>query len=313
MDIDSLKEFSVLAVVRSFSEASKQLCVSQPTLSRHVDALEKELRCKLFERTVPLTLTPAGKAMLIFVNDIVQAHEGMLQTARDMRDLQRRAIRMQDISISEAANAAISYCEYVVEKRHPECEFIHQPTISGKSTDELIFEGRLDIGFAHGFGVPGDEIAPVFNQGIKLVKIPSLGGQLVFKVRKDNPIASKQQLKLSDCSTLGFMTPTESRYDVFREAFSDFCEKYGGFRPRFDFREIDVHINFYSKDPGRSAFIYRKSDLQRTSMFPSWFEEESAELLFPEFCIFTYAVIREDAEDEAALEFIDELESYASV
>ena len=55
-------EYAVrLAEVRSFSQLSEELGISQPALSKQIAALEQELGVKLFDRgTTPLTLTPAG-------------------------------------------------------------------------------------------------------------------------------------------------------------------------------------------------------------------------------------------------------------
>ena len=55
-------EYAVrLAEVRSFSQLSEELGISQPALSKQIAALEQELGVKLFDRsTSPLSLTPAG-------------------------------------------------------------------------------------------------------------------------------------------------------------------------------------------------------------------------------------------------------------
>ena len=55
----------VLSVIRnkSFSLAASELSYSQPTISKHIDSLEKELRIKLFNRTTrsQIELTPEGE------------------------------------------------------------------------------------------------------------------------------------------------------------------------------------------------------------------------------------------------------------
>ena len=50
-----------VAETRSFSEAAAQLMISQPSLSQYISRLENEIGTKIFERTVPLTLTYAGE------------------------------------------------------------------------------------------------------------------------------------------------------------------------------------------------------------------------------------------------------------
>uniref|UniRef100_A0A7C4AJM0 LysR family transcriptional regulator n=1 Tax=Thermodesulfovibrio aggregans TaxID=86166 RepID=A0A7C4AJM0_9BACT len=50
MDIHQLKIFISVYKNRSFSKASKELFLTQPTISEHIKTLEEELNCKLFDR-----------------------------------------------------------------------------------------------------------------------------------------------------------------------------------------------------------------------------------------------------------------------
>ncbi|MDA8339194.1 MAG: selenium metabolism-associated LysR family transcriptional regulator [Nitrospiraceae bacterium] len=50
MDIHQLKVFASVFKNKSFSRASEELYLTQPTVSDHVKALEEELNCKLFDR-----------------------------------------------------------------------------------------------------------------------------------------------------------------------------------------------------------------------------------------------------------------------
>ena len=47
--------------MKSYASAARELHLSQPSLSRHIMALEKYFGCALFYDTQPLTLTAAGK------------------------------------------------------------------------------------------------------------------------------------------------------------------------------------------------------------------------------------------------------------
>lgn len=48
MDIHQLKVFAAVFKNRSFSKASEELHLTQPTISDHIRTLEEELDCKLF-------------------------------------------------------------------------------------------------------------------------------------------------------------------------------------------------------------------------------------------------------------------------
>jgi DNA-binding transcriptional LysR family regulator len=65
VDIDKISTFVRAAETLNFSEAAKQLHVSQPTVSHHIRILEQEMGTTLFTRTnTGLELTEAGKVLL---------------------------------------------------------------------------------------------------------------------------------------------------------------------------------------------------------------------------------------------------------
>ncbi len=72
MEFRQLKTFVKIAEVNSFVKAGKILNYSQPTMTMHIQALEKELDYKLFERLGrEITLTSEGAQFLLFANKIL--------------------------------------------------------------------------------------------------------------------------------------------------------------------------------------------------------------------------------------------------
>ena len=62
--LQSLSVFIAVAEERNFTAAAKKLNLTQPTVSFHMDNLEKSLGCMLFHRTSKgVTLTPYGKRL----------------------------------------------------------------------------------------------------------------------------------------------------------------------------------------------------------------------------------------------------------
>ena len=73
MDIQYFSEFIKLVEIGNFMEAADELFISQSTLSKHINALEKELEVSLFDRTTRrVKLTQAGRALLPYAVKIVQ-------------------------------------------------------------------------------------------------------------------------------------------------------------------------------------------------------------------------------------------------
>lgn len=85
MDIHHLKIFVAVYKNRSFSRASEQLHISQPTISEHIKNLELELDCKLFDR-LGRSIIPTSQAERILpkalqVIDEVTAIPNLLMAA----------------------------------------------------------------------------------------------------------------------------------------------------------------------------------------------------------------------------------------
>ena len=83
MRIEYLEEFAALARFLSFTETANKLNMSQPTLSKHINSLERELKVPLFTRNgATLSLTKAGKLVLPYAFDIIESHSQMAMAAK---------------------------------------------------------------------------------------------------------------------------------------------------------------------------------------------------------------------------------------
>jgi len=65
MDINHLRVFSSVYKNKSFSKASEELNLTQPTISNHIKALEDELGCKLFDR-LGRSIMPTKEAVVLY-------------------------------------------------------------------------------------------------------------------------------------------------------------------------------------------------------------------------------------------------------
>ena len=86
-DILRLKSFLYAAEHLNFSEAAKQLHLTQPTISHHIKTLEREYGVQLFERAdARIRLTEAGRLLLPrarkFVYDSIEL-QGIMQAMQE--------------------------------------------------------------------------------------------------------------------------------------------------------------------------------------------------------------------------------------
>ena len=73
MNLKQLEAFVKVAETKSFSEAAKQLFLTQPTVSAHVSALEKELNtCFLIRNTRGVELSESGKELYAYAVQMLE-------------------------------------------------------------------------------------------------------------------------------------------------------------------------------------------------------------------------------------------------
>lgn len=80
MDIHRLVVFCKVIELQSFTKAADAVCLTQPTVSEHIRALEESLGEKLVDRLGREVLpTPAGKILYQYARDIIQLRDEAIQ------------------------------------------------------------------------------------------------------------------------------------------------------------------------------------------------------------------------------------------
>lgn len=88
MELRQLRYFAKLAETLNFSEASRELFITQSTLSQQIKQLEQELDAQLFHRdSHSVTLTEAGAAMLPCAVKTIRDSQLCAERVNDLRDL----------------------------------------------------------------------------------------------------------------------------------------------------------------------------------------------------------------------------------
>lgn len=76
MNLKQLEAFVCVAEVKSFSKAARKLYLTQPTISAHIHALEKELKNRLLIRTTKdVLLSPAGVLLYETAKQMLQLEQ----------------------------------------------------------------------------------------------------------------------------------------------------------------------------------------------------------------------------------------------
>lgn len=124
VNTERLYEFLVLSHVLNYTRAAKALYISQPILTRHIQALEAELGVPLFRRTTHgVTLTEAGRLLS-------NQAEGLLEKCDRALSLMRERNMPVQGSVRIACELEISYAAQIREftarfsERYPDIELV---------------------------------------------------------------------------------------------------------------------------------------------------------------------------------------------
>ncbi|WP_071459227.1 selenium metabolism-associated LysR family transcriptional regulator [Bacillus massilinigeriensis] len=144
MDLHQLYVFSKVVEHKSFSKAAEDIFLSQSTVSSHVQALEKSLNMKLFDRIGrEVLLTPHGKRLYKWAQKLLLLKE---QAILDLKEGSPEYSGVIKIAASSGPG------QYLLpkmirkfRKEHPLATF-HISESSSKSAAEKVHNGFVDIG-----------------------------------------------------------------------------------------------------------------------------------------------------------------------
>ncbi len=94
MNFLTMEYFVTVAAKRSITKAAEELHITQQTLSAHIQAVERELGCKLIVRRNPLELTYEGEVFLRYASELHRTYQSMQAELRDITGNQRGVLRV---------------------------------------------------------------------------------------------------------------------------------------------------------------------------------------------------------------------------
>jgi len=87
MNLDYLRTYIEVIRLGSFSKVAKKLAISQPAVSFQIQKLEQELGARLIDRRQKtLTMTEAGKRLLVFAKLFDKEHQALVHDFEQLRE-----------------------------------------------------------------------------------------------------------------------------------------------------------------------------------------------------------------------------------
>ena len=253
----------LLSKVRSFSQAAEALHISQPSLSKQIISLEEELGVRLFERTAPLTLTPAGEYFVAKAEKLLADEDQMLKTIDKYRSGENGRLTI-GVSPFRSLYLMPRFIRQL-KQRFPHLQVILREAGS-EQLHKGILEGQYDFAIMN---LPVDESL--------LDVIPLEQDRLILAVPDEmlchldpQPAAPDIPLDLSACATLPFIALSQQQ--ELRQQFRHLCTL-AGLEPDVQVEVVGIATAWSLVQAGVGAAVLpqqfvQSGDFRGVTLFP---------------------------------------------
>ncbi len=186
VQLDVLREYIVLCKHLNFSHAAQELHITQPVLSKHIAALEDELRFKLAERGRTLRLTPAGERFLLCAQSTVTAFdEGVAACRECLKADQPARLLWFDRPLFAGFLESVSDIPYTIASSD-----------GNESFFSLLDAGRVDVVACEDYSNVPELMERARSGGYRLLHVGT--ERLSIAVARTSLLASKEHLERAD-------------------------------------------------------------------------------------------------------------------
>lgn len=257
LDIDTLREFVVLGKSLSFTKAAHDTHLDQSTLSRHLQALERELGLELMSRsTRAVKLTKAGESFLGEMIDILRRYDGAVGSARELGSLDAPSLVLGGV-LMRSGIVSLATCAMALARKEgmPVSVKLFEPhtspfltTLAANDPIDCLRKGSIDMALIFGCEEgdwSGLERRPLFHD------------DYVLFVDERHPLAGKGgPLRLID------LAPHVLRRAAFYERNSRRVEEscqISGFVPKTITKVVDSASDWCVSEGPTDAFVFNSS------------------------------------------------------
>ena len=247
MKIEHMREFVTLAKYLNYTLAAEHLFITQPVLSRHINALEAELGIKIFRRnTQNVRLTEVGNLFLERIQSILSEYDNMLRDVhlKDQRHDTELRIGIPFYTI----NYYLDQVPHRFMESYPKIKLtylIDHPDniINALKMDEVDLIVVANMPFRH------SEEFTFYDVFIE---------QYNVLVSRKHPLAQRQSVTVADLSGETFLGVTTNYFECIWALIKKLC-RHNGFEPNVPVRLNQLESVFISVEQGAGIFIEGQS------------------------------------------------------
>ncbi|MEM8831831.1 MAG: LysR family transcriptional regulator [Cyanobacteria bacterium P01_G01_bin.19] len=238
MKLSQVKSFVAVAKYGKFSQAAIELNLTQPTVSHAIATLENDLGVRLLFRSKKgVTLTPAGKSILIHCERLLASMAEIEQEANRFKSLDVGTVKVS--TFRGAAAQLLPKIRAEFKAQYPQIEIEIAEEKDCPQVEQMVGEGKADIGFTILPTAKDLEAIEVLRDNYILLLPP----QTKISLTSDNAVSWQQLLSLPIISY-------PDRNTCFKQIQAYFKEAGYNFQPAEQVRESDTIVSLVAAGSG---------------------------------------------------------------
>jgi DNA-binding transcriptional LysR family regulator len=219
--IELLRAFCIVVEEGSLNRAAERLHITQPSLTRQMQALENEIGGALLERqSSGVKPTALGQVALANVGPVLEQYDAVCMDLRRQARGQRAELRIG--YIGSAAHTYLNPALAALRREHPETK-VKLLDLSPGEQIAALKKGDIDLAL---IGQEGASLSRDFYTR----KLATLGVCVVMPA--DHPLASRRELSTIDLKKEAFIGAPDDEVPGRNQWIIRLCRK-AGFRPKF--------------------------------------------------------------------------------
>lgn len=212
MDINQLKYFISVAQTLNFTEAARRNGITQPSISHHINELEKQLGVVLFFRDRrSVTMTDAGREFLPYAIEIVQKANDAVYRVKQSEDGSKGRIAIAAVT---TASETLSNCLQAFTSQYPDI-LVDIVFTTGRGQTITMNENKYDFYFA---------VQDMVPTGSTFEYIVSNYDRLVLALPKSHPFAKSDDIDFSTLQNEHFISISEAEGPALYSQIVRVCE-----------------------------------------------------------------------------------------
>lgn len=222
MDIELLRDFLVLSECRNYTRAAEKLHLTQPTLSKHIVAMEKELGCTLLNRNRrEVSLTQAGELLAATAMQIVESYDDCQAQISQLSA--QHPVRVCGILYDPAISSIIAIADSLLEQGTG-LRVVYMSEAGESEFLQKVLDDEVDISISYASSEQLEEFG--------LVRVPMTRTRFVAMIDSANPLAQRKEASIDAFRNCRFIKFADNYSVCGWNAIKKVCQNHG-FTPRY--------------------------------------------------------------------------------